>query len=280
MRYPKAPWLLSALVAGLLTVAPAWQRAPDEVDLALVLAVDVSTSMDPDEQDLQRRGYVEAFRSPSVHQAIHSGILGRIAVTYVEWAGAHPHVQNVVVPWTVLESAKDSLSFAERLARAPIRRGAGTSISEAIDFSLALFSSGPLLPTRRVIDISGDGANNQGDLVTEARDKAVVRGVTINGLPIMLRRPDRREDTTLDAYYRDCVIGGSNAFMIPVREPRQFLTETRTKIVNEIAEMPGVAGLIRPAGNSPGTDCDTSESLWDNVTPAPHAPKMHAGQEL
>src|SRR3954451_2331203 len=119
MCYPKAPWLIPVVVTGLLALVPAWRPAPTEVDLALVLAVDVSTSMDPDEQDLQRQGYVEAFRSPSVHQAIHSGMLGRIAVTYVEWAGAHPHVQNVVVPWTVLESSKDSLSFAERLARAP-----------------------------------------------------------------------------------------------------------------------------------------------------------------
>lgn len=280
MRYPKAPWLLPALVAGLLTIAPAWQRAPDQVDLALVLAVDVSTSMDPDEQDLQRQGYVEAFRSPSVHQAIHSGMLGRIAVTYVEWAGAHPHVQNVIVPWTILESSKDSLSFAERLARTPIRRGAGTSISEAIDFSLALFSSGPFLPARRVIDISGDGSNNQGPLVTEARDKAVARGVTINGLPIMLSRPERREDATLDAYYRDCVIGGVSAFMIPVRDRKQFLTETRTKIVNEIAGSSGPVGLIQPAGRSSQTDCDTSESLWDDIAPAPHAPSNSIGHEL
>ncbi|QRM30024.1 DUF1194 domain-containing protein [Microvirga sp. VF16] len=280
MRYPKAPWLLPALVAGLLAVAPAWQQAPDEVDLALVLAVDISTSMDPAEQSLQRQGYVEAFRSPSVHQAIHSGTLGRIAVIYVEWAGAHPHIQNVVVPWTVLESPQDSHSFADRLTRAPIRRGAGTSISEAIDFSLALFSFGPFLPARRVIDISGDGSNNQGPLVTESRDRAVARGVTINGLPIMLSRPERREDATLDAYYRDCVIGGSNAFMIPVREPKQFLTETRTKIVNEIAGMPATAGLVQPAGVSPQTDCDTSESLWDDIIPAPHAPSSTVGHEL
>jgi hypothetical protein len=280
MRYPRASWLFPALVAGLLTVTPAWQRAPDEVDLALVLAVDISTSMDPDEQDLQRQGYVEAFRSPSVHQAIHSGILGRIAVTYVEWAGAHPHVQNVLVPWTILENSRDSLSFAERLARAPIRRRAGTSISEAIDFSLTLFSSGPFLPARRVIDISGDGSNNQGPLVTEARDKAVAHGVTINGLPIMLGRPDRREDTTLDAYYRDCVIGGSSAFMIPVRERKQFLSETRTKIVNEIAGMAEAAGLAQPAGISPKTDCDTSESLWDDIAPAPHIPSSDTGRKL
>lgn len=280
MRYPNAPWLLTALVAVLLTIAPAWQRVPGEVDLALVLAVDISTSMDPDEQDLQRQGYVEAFRSPSVHQAIRSSISGRIAVTYVEWAGAHPHVQNVVVPWTILEDPKDSLSFAERLARSPIRRGAGTSISEAIDFSLALLSFGPFLPARRVIDISGDGSNNQGPLVTEARDRAVARGVTINGLPVMLRRPDRREDATLDAYYRDCVIGGPHAFMIPVRDPGQFLTETRTKIVNEIAGMSETAGLLQHAGNRPKTDCDTSESLWDDIAPSPHAPSRGLGREL
>lgn len=280
MRYPKAPWLLPALVAGLLTAAPAWQQAPDEVDLALVLAVDISTSMDPDEQDLQRQGYVEAFRSPSVHQAIQSGLVGRIAVAYVEWAGAHPHVQNVVVPWTVVGDAKASLSFAERLARAPIRRGAGTSIAEAIDFSLALFASGPFLPARRVIDISGDGANNQGPLVTEARDRAVARGVTINGLPILLRRPDRREDATLDAYYRDCVVGGLDAFMIPIRERGQFLTETRTKIINEIAGTTKPAGLVQPAGTSPKADCDTSESLWDDIPPARHAPKTVTGQDL
>ncbi|MBQ0822586.1 DUF1194 domain-containing protein [Microvirga sp. HBU67558] len=280
MRYPEAPWLLPALVAGLLTLAPAWQRPPDEVDLALVLAVDVSTSMDPDEQDLQRQGYVEAFRSPSVHQAIHGGVLGRIAVTYVEWAGAHPHVQHVVVPWTVLDDAKDSLSFADRLARAPIRRGAGTSIAEAIDFSLGLLSSASFRSSRRVIDISGDGANNQGPLVTEARDRAVARGVTINGLPIMLRHPDRRDDVTLDAYYRDCVVGGPNAFMIPIRERRQFLTETRTKIITEIAAPSDTAASIEPAGVVPRADCDTSESLWDDIAPEPHAPMAVTGQEL
>jgi len=280
MRYPKAPWLITALVAGLLTVAPAWQRVPDEVDLALVLAVDISISMDPDEQYLQRQGYVEAFRSASVHHAIRSGAVGRIAVTYVEWAGAHPSVQNVVVPWTILEDPKDSLSFAEQLARAPIRREAGTSIAEAIDFSLTLLSFGPFLPARRVIDISGDGLNNQGPLVTEARDRAVARGVTINGLPIMLHQPDWREDASLDAYYRDCVIGGPNAFMIPVREPGQFLTETRTKIVQEIAGLPEIAGLARPAGYRPKTDCDTSESLWEDMAPSPHVPSDNVGHEL
>jgi hypothetical protein len=131
-----------------------------------------------------------------------------------------------------------------------------------------------------VIDISGDGSNNQGSLVTEARDQAVARGVTINGLPIMIRDPERRENATLDAYYRDCVIGGSYAFMIPVRERSQFLTETRAKIIREIAGGPEPGLQAHPVRNVPLTDCDTSESLWDDPGPEPHAPRHDAGRDL
>ncbi len=281
MWYLKVPWLLSVLVTGLLTIAPAWQHAPTDVDLALVLAVDVSTSMDPDEQNLQRQGYVEAFRAPSVHQAIHAGLLGRIAVTYVEWAGAHtPGYQKVIIPWTVLESPKDTIAFADRLARAPTHRVPGTSISKAIEFSLALLSSGDFLATRRVIDISGDGSNNQGGLVTKARDKAVARGVTINGLPIMLKEPDRRENAPMDAYYRDCVIGGSGAFLVPVREREQFLTQTRTKIVREIAGVGAPSSMVQAVNGAPLTDCDANESFWDDFVPELHAPVIGFGREL
>jgi hypothetical protein len=281
MHCPKVPWLLPVLVIGLLTVAPGWDRAPTEVDLALVLAVDVSTSMDPDEQDLQRQGYVEAFRSPTVHHAIRAGMLGRIAVTYVEWGGAgRLRHQSVVVPWIVLETPTDSIAFADRLARAPIHRVAGTSISEAIEFSLGLLTSGHFLAVRRVIDISGDGSNNQGGLVTEARDKAVARGITINGLPIMLKEPDRGEDATMDAYYRDCVIGGSNAFMITVSERKQILSETRAKIVREIAGVGELNSLTHSVRNRPMTDCDTSESYWDDFAPEPHAPVTGTGGKL
>lgn len=279
MRSPKALWFLHApIVIGLLAVAPAWHRAPTEVDLALVLAVDVSPSMDPDEQDLQRDGYVEAFRSPLVHQAIHNGIHGRIAVTYVEWAGTHPRYQQIVVPWTILDSFEDSNAFADRLARAPIHRAAGTSVAQAIDFSMALFSAAHLLAARRVIDISGDGSNNQGRLVTEARDEAIARGVTINGLPIMLKEPSRRENATMDAYYRDCVIGGAGAFMIPIYERQQFLAQTRAKIVREIAGLTE-PGLL-PVQGYPRTDCDTSDSLWDELVPEPNAPVIGFGREL
>jgi hypothetical protein len=265
---------------GVLTPAPARNRVAVEIDLALVLAVDVSTSMDADEQELQRRGYVEAFRSPSVHRAIVRGATGRIAVAYMEWAGAHPRFQNVVVPWTILESPADSIAFADRLAGAPVHRVAGTSIAEAIAFGSALLSSGDFLAARRVIDLSGDGANNQGPLVTQARDEAVARGITINGLPIMLKSPDRRENAMMDAYYRDCVIGGPDAFMIPVRRREQFLTETRSKIVREIAGAAESGPPVQPARVAPPTDCDTSESLWDDPGPEPLPPGHNIGREL
>jgi hypothetical protein len=268
------------LVAGLSMLAPAWHRAPPDVDLALILAVDVSPSMDPGEQQLQRQGYVEAFRSSSVHQAIQAGMLGRIAVTYVEWAGARPRFQRVVVPWSILETPDDSLTFADRLTHAPVQRASGTSISQAIDFSMALFASVPAQAARRVIDISGDGSNNQGRLVTEARDEAMARDVTINGLPIMLRGTDRHENAELDAYYRDCVIGGVGAFMIPIRDPQQFQRETRTKIIREISGWDAPDAAAQPAQALSRTDCDTSESIWDDFAPDPHTPVIGLGRKL
>ncbi len=265
MQYLKAPLLIPIVVTGLLTLAPAWHSSPTEVDLALVLAVDVSTSMDPDEQDLQRQGYVETFRSPLVHQAIRTGMLGRIAVTYVEWAGAHtPGYQSVIVPWTVLETPKESIVFAERLAHAPTHRVSGTSISKAIDFSMTLFSSGHFLAARRVIDISGDGANNQGRPVTAARDEAVAQGITINGLPIMLKRATSYWDVAeLDRYYRECVIGGPGAFMEPVRERQQFADAIKTKIIREIAAIEPGAAIIPARAQAP-LGCITGDLQdWD-----------------
>ena len=279
MRCPKAPRFM-VLVASLSMLAPAWQRAPPDVDLALILAVDVSPSMDPGEQQLQRQGYVEAFRSTPLHQAIQAGMLGRIAVTYVEWAGARPRHQRVVVPWSILETSDDSLTFADRLAHAPIQRASGTSISQAIDFSMALFTLAPVQTARRVIDISGDGSNNQGRLVTEARDEALARGVTINGLPILLLGSNQRESAHVDAYYRDCVIGGAGAFMIPIRDPQQFLRETRAKIIREISAWNAPDAMAQPAQILSPTDCDTSESIWDDFAPDPHTPVIGLRQSL
>jgi hypothetical protein len=229
---------LTALVLAVGVLASgAWDaRSATEVDLALVLAVDVSPSMEPDEQELQRDGFVAAFRSGEVHHAIRQGMVGRIAVVYVEWAGASD--QRVVVPWTVIEQPEDALGFAVQLARSPTRRAAYTSLSGAIDFSVRLLQGIDLAPVRRVIDISGDGANNQGRAVTEARDEAVSLGIAINGLPIMLNQPNGLWDiANLELYFRDCVIGGPGAFMIPVRTRHQLAEAIKAKIVREISDL-------------------------------------------
>src|SRR5215204_5785219 len=178
-----------AVVSALGAAGPSQAQNETEVDLALVLAVDVSRSMDNDEQRLQRDGFVEAFRSAVVHDAIHRGVLGRIAVVYMEWSG--PTEQKVVLPWTVIDGPERALAFSARLAQAPIGRIFSTSISGAIDYGLRLLGESGVDPLRRVIDVSGDGPNNTGRMVTLARDEAVRQGVTINGLPFMLKRPDR-----------------------------------------------------------------------------------------
>jgi hypothetical protein len=255
---------LSNAIVGLMTVAcflcPRPSEAAEEVDLALVLAVDVSESMDAEEQELQRQGFVEAFRSPLVYQAIRDGMLGRIAVAYMEWAGVYS--RSVVVPWTIIEGPEGADAFAERLSRASISRARWTSISGAIDFSLDLLSRSKVEAVRQVIDISGDGGNNQGRLVTEARDQAVAKGVTINGLPIMLKRPRSIWDTEhLDLYYRDCVIGGPGAFLVPVRERHQFAEAIRTKLVREIAGLTS-GPLVQRVQDVPPVNCLISRN-WD-----------------
>jgi hypothetical protein len=232
--------------------------AATEVDLALVLAVDVSFSMEPDEQDLQRHGFAEAFRSPEVHQAIHQGMLGRIAVIYVEWSGAFD--QQIIVPWMVIEQPTDGLAFAERLSQSPTHRMSYTSLSGAIDFGIRQLGQSGLQPVRQIIDISGDGANNQGRTVTLARDEALARGITINGLPIMLKRLDSAWDIdNLDRYFRDCVIGGPGAFLVPVREKTQFVEAIRAKIIREITNQSPAHSLVQPAQATSQTDCLAGE---------------------
>ncbi len=250
-----------ALLLALVISGSRLAAAQTEVDLALVLAVDVSRSMDREEQELQRQGFVEAFRSPLVHEAIQNGTLGRIAVVYMEWSGITQ--QKVVVPWTVIGHPEGAAEFAERLERAPIARIMSTAISGAIDFSVRLLDQSTVEPLRKVIDVSGDGPNNQGRTVTLSRDEAVAKGITINGLPIMLKRPSGQGDMeNLDLYFRDCVIGGPGAFMVPVRERQQFAEAIKAKIIREIA---GIAGesLIQKAQSEAQMDCSTrSNQYW------------------
>jgi hypothetical protein len=253
---------LAWIAFGLVLTLAAPARAQTEVDLALVLAVDVSRSMDPDEQELQREGFVEAFRSPLVHDAIRHGMLGRVAVTYMEWSGDTD--QKVVVPWMVIEGAEGALEFSDRLSRIPPGRIWRTSISAAIDFSVRLLETSGFEAARRVIDISGDGPNSSGRMVEQARDEAVAKGITVNGLPIMLKRPSGFGDMeNLDLYYRDCVIGGVGAFLVPVRERQHFAEAIKTKIIREIAGIePGPR--LQKAQAETRIDCfSRSGSGWD-----------------
>ena len=252
-------WFKLFFAALALTAVPA--RAATDVDLALVVAVDISYSMDPEEQALQRDGFAQAFRNPAVHDAIRRGMLGRIAVVYAEWAGAFD--QRVVVPWAVLDNPESVMAFADRIAGVPLRRAQRTSIAGAIDFGAKLLEESGFEATRRVIDVSGDGPNNQGRLVTLARNEAVAKGITVNGLPVMLKKPGYLDIQDLDAYYRDCVIGGAGAFMVPAREKDQFQAAIRTKILLEVAGfVPEPAPLLQRAQGEEKANCLVGETQW------------------
>jgi hypothetical protein len=251
---------LALSAAMILALAGSPALAQTEVDLALVLGVDISYSMDPDEQALQREGFAEAFRSPLVHDAVRRGMLGRIAVTYFEWAGAAD--QKVMVPWTILDDPESIMAFAGKIATVPLRRAQRTSVSAAIDFGARLFDESRVEATRRVIDISGDGPNNQGRFVVPARDEAVAKGITINGLPITLRKPGYLDIDDLEGYFRDCVIGGTGAFMVPVREREQFPQAIKTKILLEIAGSAPPRPLIEPVQAKPRANCLIGETQW------------------
>lgn len=257
---------LLSILAFLLLVGDAMAGSlpdPDkQLDIALILAVDVSSSMESDEQGLQREGFIEAFRSSLVHEAIASGLNGRIAVTYVEWSGVKD--QRVLVPWTVIDSPAKATAFANQLTYQPIRQAGMTSISSMIDYSRKLFDELQDASVRRVIDISGDGPNNDGRSVTAARDEAVAGGVVINGLPIMFDRGANTDQEDLDLYYRECVIGGPGSFVLPLHDPEQFAMIIRTKIMREIAGLGEKRDSLRPLvvpaqASGPSMNCVTGE---------------------
>lgn len=235
------------------------------VDVELVLAVDISYSMDPDEQALQREGYILALTSREFLQALKNGAHGRIAITYVEWAGADN--QRIIVPWRMIDGPESADGFAADIARAPYRRASRTSISGALQFSKMLFDGSGYRGLRRVIDVSGDGVNNSGAMVALVRDDVIASGITINGLPIMLKRPYRNpmDIDNLDVYYEDCVIGGPGAFVVPIREREKFVEATRTKLVLEIADKipaPDTPRVIPAAADKPRVSCTVGERIW------------------
>ena len=232
------------------------------VDVELVIAVDVSYSMDTDEQALQREGYVQALRSSEFLRALREGPHGRIAVTYFEWAGQH--IQYLVMPWRLIEGPESADAVAAELAAAPLRRGSRTSISGALQFAQPLFDASGYRGLRRVIDVSGDGANNSGLIVTQARDAVLAAGITINGLPIMLKRPNpsTMDVDILDIYYEDCVIGGPGAFVVPIRDRSKFIEATRTKLVLEIAGRQPETRVVPVKADKPRVSCTIGERLW------------------
>lgn len=207
----------------------------NEVDVELVLAVDISQSMDTEEQEIQRAGYVAALTSREFIDAIQVGPIGRVAVTYMEWGGVDEHF--IVADWTVVKDAATASHFASKIAEAPLRQVQRTSIVSALEKSVELVQTNQYMGLRRVIDISGDGPNNQGGSVTEMRDRMVAAGVTINGLPLMMKtnKNSWQAMLNLDHYYEDCVIGGPGSFAIPVRSKEGFADAIRMKLVLEIA---------------------------------------------
>ena len=232
------------------------------VDIELVLAVDISYSMDPDELALQREGYARALTSTEFINALKQGIHGKIAVTYFEWAGGQD--QKVVVPWRVIDGPESAGSVANEIAQAPLRRAARTSISAALLFGMQLFETSGQRGIRRVIDISGDGANNSGPLVVVARDEVLSHSITINGLPVMLKRPSysTMDIEQLDEYYEDCVIGGPAAFVVPVKDREKFVEAIRTKLVLEIANLPPDAKVLKASAANPRVPCTIGERIW------------------
>jgi hypothetical protein len=234
--------------------------ADEPVDLELVLAVDVSRSMDTDEQNLQRDGYVAAFRHKDVIEAISSGPSGRIAVSYVEWAG--PSFQTTLVPWTVIDGEAAAHAFADRLAAAPMSREHGTSIANGLLYIGPSFEGNGIAGERRVIDVSGDGPNNMGVPVIVARDPLIAAGITINGLPIMIKRAGGFASIeNLDVYYEDCVIGGTGAFLVPVTDIQKLATAIRRKLVLEIAAGPRKIMKASEVKSKPRVDCMIGERL-------------------
>ena len=253
-------------LALILFAPPGMARdGKQEVDVELVLAVDISYSMDMEEQQLQREGYIKALTSPEVLQAIRAGAIGKIAVTYFEWAGAN--TQRVVVPWHIIDSPETADAFVTKLLATPISRWYRTSISGAILYGHELFENNGFTAPRLVIDISGDGANNHGSPVIDARDRALRAGIVINGLPIMINSSRRSafDMEDLDDYYTDCVIGGPGSFMIAIKEREQFVMATRNKILREVAGLSDntrVVPVNDAAKERAKMDCRVGEKEW------------------
>lgn len=258
-------------VAGIAAPYPSNQRqltqkdaAPPSVDVELILAVDVSYSMDMDELAIQREGYAQAIISKEFLQALKAGPTGKVAVTYFEWAASGD--QKIIIPWRVIDGPETADAVANEIMKTPIRRASRTSISGAIYFAMPLFDENPYRGLRRVIDISGDGPNNNGAPVTGARDTALEKGITINGLPIMVKEPSysTMDIDNLDYYYEDCVIGGPGSFVVSIKDRDKFKEAIRTKLLLEVAGRTPEPRAVPVADKEPRVPCLIGEKIWQD----------------
>jgi Protein of unknown function (DUF1194) len=237
MRLIRALWLL---ILTITLAFPAASLAAEQVDLLLVLAVDVSRSIDSEKFQLQREGYAAAITDPRVLEAIKSGRAGRIGLSLLEWSGLTS--QRVVIDWTTIGDAESAKGFADRLLEAPRSFADRTSISSAIEFAMTHLARAPFESARRTIDISGDGTNNSGREVTQARDEAIAQGVTINGLVILSEtplawNPDHTNPAGgLENYYRNNVVGGPGAFVMAAQGFNSFGQAIVKKMIAEVAQ--------------------------------------------
>ena len=243
MRHRRLVSFVAGVAFATIAVLPAMTRA-ETVDVAIALTADVSRSIDDEEFQLQRQGYAAAVTNPRFVQAIQSGANGAVALCFLEWAG--PDQLAVVAKWMVIHDGKGAAEFAKILLDAPRSSAGRTAIGAGIDFAVAQFETGGVAAKRRIIDVSGDGSNNSGRLVTDARDEAVAKGITINGLAIINEKTSGEPETFryvhthrpggLPNYYRDNVIGGPGAFVLQIVNFDTFAEAMTNKLLTEISE--------------------------------------------
>jgi hypothetical protein len=269
--------IVAAVIAGILggdnlTSAAAPGQPPEiadkqtapAVDVELIVAVDVSYSMDLDELAVQREGYAQAIVSKEFLQALRSGPNSKISLTYFEWSASSD--QKIIIPWRVIDGPETADAVANEIMQTPARRGSRTSISGAILFAMPLFDHNPYRGLRRVIDISGDGPNNNGPPVTPARDEALGKGIVINGLPIMVKEPSysTTDIDNLDWYYEDCVIGGPGSFVAPIKDREKFKEAIRSKLIQEVAGWRPERLVVPASDKEPRVSCMIGEKLWQD----------------
>src|SRR6266702_3775712 len=261
--------ILGSDVVGIAAPSPKSRFADTKhkvpsVNVELVIAVDVSYSMDMDELAIQREGYARAIVSKDFLQALRAGPGSKVAVTYFEWSMSGD--EKIIIPWRVIDGPESADSVAAEIMKTPVRRGSITSISGAINFAVQRFEENPYRGLRRVIDISGDGPNNDGAPVIGARAAALGKGITITGLPIMVKNRSyaMMDIDDLDLYYEDCVIGGPGSFVVAIKDREKFKEAIRTKLMLEVAGRTPEQRIVPVAEKEPRVPCLIGEKIWQD----------------